>query len=128
MGAEVVIKSGRRRAQVMEDARLIGQRSYIFEMGCGLVIDGEGRFLTGGFSRATGLTIHDQIEQSGRRAAARALPGRLEPHAPWHTDRQFSHLFRGNDRPRARRTSCSPSTGHGDLRLVDNGEIERADA
>ena len=34
-GAEVVIKSGRRRAQVMEDARLIGQTSYIFEVGAG---------------------------------------------------------------------------------------------
>ena len=34
-GVEVVIKSGRRRAQVMEDARLIGQTSYIFEVGTG---------------------------------------------------------------------------------------------
>ena len=36
-GLEVVIKSGRRRAQVMEDARLIGQTSYIFEVGAGMV-------------------------------------------------------------------------------------------
>ena len=36
-GVEVVIKSGRRKAQVYEDARLIGQPSYIYEMGCGLV-------------------------------------------------------------------------------------------
>jgi len=40
-GVEVVIKSGRRRAQVMEDARLLGQTAYIFEVGAGLVIDGE---------------------------------------------------------------------------------------
>ena len=46
-GAEVVIKSGRRRAQVMEDARLLGQSAYIFEMGSGLVIDGELTWLTG---------------------------------------------------------------------------------
>src|SRR4029450_5519795 len=35
-GVEVVIKSGRRRAQVMEDARLIGQSSYIFEVGAAM--------------------------------------------------------------------------------------------
>ena len=46
-GAEVVIKSGRRKAQVMEDARLIGQTSYIYEVGCGLVVDGEETYLTG---------------------------------------------------------------------------------
>src|ERR687885_2153754 len=46
-GAEVVIKSGRRKAQVMEDARLIGQTSYIYEVGSGIVIDGEETFLTG---------------------------------------------------------------------------------
>ena len=42
-GAEVVIKSGRRRAQVMEDARLMGQTSYIFEV----------RMVTFGFSWAS---------------------------------------------------------------------------
>src|SRR3954467_430451 len=46
-GVEVVIKSGRRRAQVMEDARLLGQTSYIFEVGTGMVIDGELTWLTG---------------------------------------------------------------------------------
>ena len=40
-GVEVVLKSGRRKAQVMEDARLIGQSAYIYEVGSGVVIDGE---------------------------------------------------------------------------------------
>src|ERR1700728_1897964 len=47
-GVEVVIYSGRMHASVREDARLIGQRSYIFELGCGLVLDGELEWLTGG--------------------------------------------------------------------------------
>src|SRR3954451_14881578 len=64
-GAEVVIKSGRRRAQVMEDARLLGQSSYIFEVGTGLVIDGELTFLTGDLQPREGLTIHAQIEETG---------------------------------------------------------------
>ena len=40
-GAEVVLYSGRRRAQVMEDARLFGQTDYIYEAGCALTLEGE---------------------------------------------------------------------------------------
>src|SRR5688500_20316610 len=46
-GVEVVIMSGRREAQVMADARLLAQTSYIYEAGCGVVIDGERTLLTG---------------------------------------------------------------------------------
>src|SRR5215210_1676483 len=64
-GAEVVLKSGRRRAQVMEDARLIGQTAYIFEVGCGLTIDGETTYLTGDLVPTAGRTVHAQVEESG---------------------------------------------------------------
>ena len=64
-GVEVVIKSGRRRAQVMEDARLLGQTSYIFEVGSGMVIDGELTFLTGDLQPRDGRTIHEQIGETG---------------------------------------------------------------
>ena len=40
---EFVIYSGRREAQVLEDARLLGCSAYIFEVGAGLVVDGERR-------------------------------------------------------------------------------------
>ena len=46
-GAELVPMSGRRRTTVAEIARLFGQTSYIYEVGCGLVIDGDETFLTG---------------------------------------------------------------------------------
>ena len=123
-GAEVVIKSGRRRAQVMEDARLLGQTSYIFEVGSGLVIDGELTFLTGDLQPREGLTIHAQIEQAGAPALLlERYAGRLEPHSPWHVDREVSHLFRGHvDVAEANELLASES--HGTLRLVDNGEIE----
>src|SRR5215210_8341476 len=64
-GAEVVIKSGRRRAQVMEDARLLGQTSYIFEVGSGMMIDGELTFLTGELQPQEGRTTHEQIAETG---------------------------------------------------------------
>jgi phosphoglycolate phosphatase len=123
-GAEVVIKSGRRRAQVMEDARLIGQSSYIFEVGSGLVIDGELTFLTGDLQPREDRTIHAQIEESGAPALLlERYAGRLEPHAPWHVNREVSHLFRGTIEV-AEANELLGAEGHGALRLVDNGEIE----
>ena len=123
-GVEVVIKSGRRRAQVMEDARLMGQTSYIFEVGSGLVIDGELTFLTGDLQPREGLTIHAQIEQTGAPALLlERYAGRLEPHSPWHVDREVSHLFRGSIDARDA-NQLLEAEGHGALRLVDNGEIE----
>jgi phosphoglycolate phosphatase len=123
-GAEVVIKSGRRRAQVMEDARLLGQTSYIFEVGTGMVIDGELTFLTGELQPREGETIHTQVEQSGAPALLlERYAGRLEPHSPWHVDREVSHLFRGTIDP-GEANELLAAEGHGNLRLVDNGEIE----
>jgi len=123
-GAEVVIKSGRRRAQVMEDARLLGQTSYIFEVGSGMVVDGELTFLTGDLQPRDGQTIHAQIEASGAPALLLdRFAGRLEHHSPWHTDREVSHLFRGGIGA-AEANELLGAEGHGDLRLVDNGEIE----
>jgi phosphoglycolate phosphatase len=120
-GVEVVIKSGRRKAQVYEDARLIGQQSYIYEMGCGLVDGPEELFLTGDLQPRPDATVHEQIDASGApRLLLETFPGRIESHAPWHTDRQFSHLFRGNvDLHEVDRLFAEH--GHQDLRLVDNG-------
>ena len=122
-GAEVVIKSGRRRAQVMEDARLLGQSSYIFEVGTGMVIDGELTFLTGELQPRDGRTIHDQIAESGAPdLLLRSFEGRLEPHTPWAVDREVSHLFRGQLDAREANQLLA-AEGHAGLRLVDNGEI-----
>src|SRR3981081_1662974 len=65
-GIEVVLYSGRRQSSVFEDARLIGQSSYIFEIGCGLVVDGSLEWLTDGVvpSGEKG-SIYDQIDGSG---------------------------------------------------------------
>jgi hypothetical protein len=101
-GVEVVIKSGRRRAQVMEDARLLGQPSYIFEVGTGLVIDGELTFLTGDLQPRDGLTIHAQIERSG---APALLLDRCRTRRGTSTAR--SRTWSAARSQRARATSCS---------------------
>jgi len=127
-GAEVVIKSGRRKAQVMEDARLLGQTSYIYEIGCGLVIDGDEWFLTGELQPTPERTVHEQIDETGApRILLEAYSGRLESHDPWHRDREFSHLMRGLvDAAEADALLAERGLGH--LRLVDNGVVSPKDS
>jgi HAD superfamily hydrolase (TIGR01484 family) len=122
-GVEVVIKSGRRRAQVMEDARLLGQSSYIFEVGAGMVVDGEATFLTGEYQPRDGESVHDQIAATGAPELLLArYDGRLEYHAPFHVGREVSHVFRGSvDAGEA--NELLGAEGYSALRLVDNGEI-----
>ena len=125
-GAEVVIKSGRRRAQVMEDARLMGQTSYIYEAGCAFAIDGETTLLTGEMApNEEDGTIYEQIEARGipQRLFAH-FEGRLEYHAPWHSGRVLSHLFRGKVDVEAA-NALLRERGDDDLRLLDNGAIGR---
>lgn len=124
-GVEVVLKSGRREAQVMEDARLIGQTAYIYEAGCGLVIDGEHTLLTGDLVHDERGTIHDKIEAAGAPALLfETYADRLEYHDPWHAGREISHLFRGSiDVAEANRLLAEH--GHGELRLLDNGATSR---
>lgn len=124
-GVEVVLMSGRRQAQVAEDARLLGQRSYVFEAGAGVVLDGELHWRTGGFSPDGEATINEQIERSGApRMLLEHYAGRLEYHDPWHRDREVSHLFRGLV-DAAEADELLAHHGHGDLRLVDNGVVAR---
>ncbi len=127
-GAEVVLFSGRRQAQVAEDARLIGAASYIFEAGAGLVLDGELEWLTGDLVPGA-RSIHEQIAASGAPdLLLERYAGRLEYHAPWHAGREVSHLFRGLvDADEA--DEVLREQGHDGLRLVDNGTVRsRSDA
>jgi hydroxymethylpyrimidine pyrophosphatase-like HAD family hydrolase len=121
---EVVLMSGRRRAQVMEDARLLGQSSFIYEAGACVVLDGEEHWLTGELLPGE-LTIAEQIERAGAPALLlERYAGRLEYHEPWHVQREVSHLFRGLvDAVEADRVLVEH--GHENLRLVDNGVVSR---
>jgi hypothetical protein len=127
-GAEVVIYSGRKQSSVFDAARLIGSRAFIFEIGCGLVIDGELQWLTDGLEpSAQAGSIFDQITASGAvEILMERFSGRLEPHTPWATERDVSHLFRG-DVSLADAAACLADAGLGWLRLLDNGVIPEAE-
>ena len=123
-GAEVVLYSGRKQSSVFEAARLIGSSAYIFELGCGLVIDDELEWLTGGVvPSAERGTIFDQIAASGAPALLlERYAGALEYHTPWSIGREVSHLFRGSvDLDEV--GSLLAARGLEWLRLVDNGVV-----
>jgi phosphoglycolate phosphatase len=127
VGAEVVIYSGRKHTSVFEASRLIGSSSFIFELGCGLVLDGELEWLTGGLvPSAEAGTIHDQIETTGAPAfLLDRYAGHLEYHTPWAINRDVSHLFRG-DVSLDEANAALVEHGFESLRLVDNGVVVAA--
>jgi hypothetical protein len=123
-GVEVVLYSGRRQGSVFEASRLIGSTAYIFELGCGLMVDGELEWLTDGVEPSSdGGSIYDQIEASGAPALLLShFAGSLEYHTPWSRGREVSHLFRGSvDLDAA--AALLEEAGIGWLRLVDNGVV-----
>jgi phosphoglycolate phosphatase len=124
---EVMLYSGRRQSSVFECARLIGAPAYTFEVGCGLVIDGELEWLTDGLEpSASAGSIYEQIAASGAPALLlERFPGRLEYHTPWSVGREVSHLFRGAvDLDEA--ALALRDGGFDWLRLVDNGVVRAA--
>lgn len=127
---EIVLMSGRRRAQVAEDARLLGQDAYTFEAGACVVLGGDPRlggeehWLTGELLPGE-LTIAQQIERSGAPALLlERYKGRLEHHEPWHRNREVSHLFRGLV-DAFEVDALLAEHGFAHLRMVDNGVVQR---
>lgn len=121
---EVVVVTGRRQENAYDVARLLGSSSYIFELGCGLVFDGDPEWLTDGLEPSDGAgTIHDQITASGAPALLLGEYGnRLQYHEPWSRGRDVSHLMRGDvDVDSA--NALLDSEGLDWLRLVDNGVL-----
>jgi hydroxymethylpyrimidine pyrophosphatase-like HAD family hydrolase len=122
-GVEVVIKSGRRETSVAEDARLMGQTSYIFEVGCGMTIDGERTLFVGDWEPRDGKTTYELIDDSGApKLLLEAFPGQLEYHTPWHAKREISHLMRGTVTAEES-NELLRANGFESLRMVDNGAV-----
>jgi hydroxymethylpyrimidine pyrophosphatase-like HAD family hydrolase len=71
------------------------------------------------------LSIAEQIERSGApELLLERYAGRLEYHEPWHVAREVSHLFRGLvDAEEV--DLLLAEHGHENLRLVDNGVVNR---
>ena len=111
---EVVIKSGRREGSVLEDAKLIGSRSYIAEVGCLVVIDGERTELVGDAEVEEGKTLAETMVDRG-------IPDELFEHfgGPARVAQPLAPAARAlaplprQGRHRTRRTGCSPTAATG---------------
>jgi hypothetical protein len=107
----------------MADAHLLGQTSYIYEAGCGVVIEWERTLLTGDWVPDDDGTPAERLLAAGiPNLLFDRFPGRLEWHGPWHVDRVLSHLFRGSVDV-AEANALLAERGHEDLRFLDNGAI-----
>jgi phosphoglycolate phosphatase len=101
-GLHVVIATGRNRLQCAEISRLLGWRGFVAELGTVIVLDRatDPIYNTGSWPDdllAHGQTPRELIEQAGAvEALMRAFPGQLEPHAPYHHNREGTELLRGS--------------------------------
>lgn len=126
-GLAVVITTGRNRVQCAEIARLAGWRGFIAELGCVIVPDrgADPIYLTGDWpsdALKPGETPWEAIERTGALAALfDAFPGQLEPHAPYHLNREATHMLRGSlDLEAARKLLAGFELP---VDIVDNGVI-----
>src|SRR3954447_24444857 len=109
---EVVPYSGRRRSTLLHDARLLGLRSYIFEAGVGLVLDGEGQWGA------------EEVDDGAANALLlERYAGRLEMYDPWQLGRESSRLYLGHGVDAAEADELLANAGHGHFRLIDNGAM-----
>ena len=122
-----VLATGRNRIQCVEITRMLGWRGFIAELGCVVVPDrfAEPLYLTGDWpanALAPGETPWQAIDRVGaRRLLCERFPGRIEPHAPYHANREATHLLRGNlDLAEARAALDSLELP---VSIVDNGVI-----
>jgi len=123
-GVEVVLMSGRRKDQVSEDSRLLGGTSYIYEVGSAVVVDGEETLLCGSMTTED-KSIFDQVAEAGvPDLLLTEFSDSLEYHAPWHLNRDISHLFRGLVDLEAV-DALLTEHGFGHLKLIDNGLVHR---
>lgn len=111
-GIDVVPTSGRALRGLQTDARLLGMSTVIAEMGALTSYD-FGREVVTLLGETPGE--HPQpakvMEEMGIvQALLDAFPGRLEPHTPWSTWREYTQLLRG-----------SVNTDEADALLVERG-------
>jgi phosphoglycolate phosphatase len=126
VGLEVVLVSGRTRAQLHESGRLLGLTDALAELGTVLVIGGQADLNWGRVPRSLGATPVEALEHSGALALVMdAFAGRLEPHTPWHLGRQGTVLLRGRV-DLARAADLLDDKGLGWAALVDNGRLRGA--
>lgn len=123
---DIVMISGRNATQLRENARLLGMKNYIAEMGT-LIVHNQGEKIIKnlGTFEQTEETVYKTIEKSGAiDFLFKTYAGKLENHDPWSKERECTPLFRGFvDADEA--NHLLEKNGFKTLALIDNGAIYR---
>ncbi len=123
---DVVMVSGRNKNQLLGDARIMGFKNYIAELGCEIVYNlGEKVILNVGNFQITEGNVFDTIANSkAPEFLLKTFSNRLEYHTPWSVGQECTHLFRGYiDVTEA--NELLREKGFTDLKIVDNGVINQ---
>ncbi|RJQ31755.1 MAG: HAD family phosphatase [Actinobacteria bacterium] len=124
---DVVMVSGRSARQLFGDARILGLRNYIAELGCQVEYDlgKESNNLSGNLKIVNGQTLHQAITNTGAiDSLFKHYKGYLEYHTPWSEGRKCTHVFRGYI-DLAEANALLDSKGFFELQIIDNGVIGR---
>jgi hypothetical protein len=101
-GLPVILTTGRNRIQCTEITRLLGWRGFLAELGCVMVTDrgSDPIYFTGDWPHdllSPGETPYERLIAMGAvERLTHAFPGRLEPHSPYHLNREATVLLRGS--------------------------------
>jgi hydroxymethylpyrimidine pyrophosphatase-like HAD family hydrolase len=112
---EVVPYSGRRRSTLLHNAVMLGLRSFIYEAGAGVVLDGELLW-----------AAEETDDSAANTLLLEHYAGRLEMYDPWQLGRESSRLYLGQDIDAEEADALLADSGHEHLRLVDNGVMHGA--
>ncbi|HUH08396.1 MAG TPA: hypothetical protein VML96_11425, partial [Egibacteraceae bacterium] len=95
-GLTIVPVSGRGRAQMMSDIRLLGLSDFVAEVGAVIFRAGEVAYEWGECPRGLADTPHDAMVAAGAVSALLdGFDGDLRHYEPWHRNREGGHLFHG---------------------------------
>ncbi len=123
---DIVLVSGRGSRQLHGDARLLGFKNWIAELGCQLVYNmGEVVMLNIGNFPISKDTVWQTIRESGApELLLKKYRGRLEYHYPWSENRECTHIFRGLvDVDEV--NLLLEDADFGQLKIIDNGQVKR---
>ncbi len=123
-GLDITLISGRSSRQLLSDARILGLKNFIAELGGEIVYDlGKESYFQEFSLPWEGDTPHQAIVNSGAvDFLFEVYKGRLEHHTPWSEGRRCTLVFRGWLNLEEA-NSLLKKEGYESLELLDNGAI-----
>lgn len=122
---DLVLVSGRSRHQLGADARILGFKNYISELGCLIVHDLGKKIFTLTEEMKADNSLYCKITNSGApELLLLKYKGFFEYHTPWSEGRECTHVFRGYINTEEA-INFLKKEGYDDLTIIDNGIIHR---